>query len=159
MTQSVMNLGTRFGEGKMAFETTRLTYGEATPPSGKFASVSAGENYACGIQADGTIACWGDNTYGEATPPAGVFTSISAGVSTGCGVRADSTVACWGDNYLLNQANPPSGDFNSVTVPVYAYFIPSASFTASATPLSLATALTLALSAPLSDLKAPMYCP
>ena len=45
-------------------------YGEATPPAGTFASVSAGAYFACGVKIDGTVACWGDNTYGEATPPA-----------------------------------------------------------------------------------------
>ena len=39
----------------------------------------------------------------------------------------------------------------------YAFFIPAASFTASATPFSLATAFTFALSAPLSDFNAPRY--
>jgi alpha-tubulin suppressor-like RCC1 family protein len=44
--------------------------GEATPPAGTFASVSAGYNFACGVRTNGTIACWGENLAGNATPPA-----------------------------------------------------------------------------------------
>ena len=47
----------------------------------------------------------------------------------------------------------------AVTVDAYAFFIVIASFTASATPLSLAVCFTFARSAPVSDFKAPMYCP
>jgi alpha-tubulin suppressor-like RCC1 family protein len=43
--------------------------GQASPPVGSFASVSA-YSHTCGVKTDGSIACWGDNTYGEATPPA-----------------------------------------------------------------------------------------
>ena len=33
--------------------------GQSTPPSGTFASVSAGVNHSCGVRADGNVACWG----------------------------------------------------------------------------------------------------
>jgi Regulator of chromosome condensation (RCC1) repeat len=35
-----------------------------------FASVSGGNEFACGLRTDGTLACWGNNSFGEATPPA-----------------------------------------------------------------------------------------
>jgi alpha-tubulin suppressor-like RCC1 family protein len=45
-------------------------------PSDVFSYVTAGGNattryhyFACGIKADGIVACWGDNDYGRATPP------------------------------------------------------------------------------------------
>ena len=33
--------------------------GQATPPAGEFLSVSADENYTCGIRTDHTLSCWG----------------------------------------------------------------------------------------------------
>ena len=35
--------------------------GQATPPTGSFRAVSAGELHSCGLRTDGTLACWGDN--------------------------------------------------------------------------------------------------
>ena len=54
--------------------------GQATPPSGEFASVSAGGLHTCGVRTDGAVECWGDDDYGQATPPSGEFASVSAGV-------------------------------------------------------------------------------
>lgn len=75
--------------------------GRATPPAGTFAQVSAGWGHTCGVQTDGTAACWGDNWYGQATPLEGVrypflkiqrtgrgsVSSLSAGIACGtdCG--------------------------------------------------------------------------
>ena len=37
-------------------------YGQARPPAGEFASVSAGEEaHTCGVMRDGTVACWGND--------------------------------------------------------------------------------------------------
>ena len=53
--------------------------GEATPPEGEFASVSAGVRHTCGVRTDSSVDCWDDNRYGQATPPEGEFASVSAG--------------------------------------------------------------------------------
>ncbi|MYG58308.1 MAG: hypothetical protein F4165_06845, partial [Acidimicrobiia bacterium] len=34
-------------------------YGQATPPSGAFKTISLGTFQACGIKTDDTFACWG----------------------------------------------------------------------------------------------------
>ena len=34
-------------------------YGQATPPEGEFASVSAGRGHTCGVRVDGSVAYWG----------------------------------------------------------------------------------------------------
>ena len=34
-------------------------FGESTPPSGEFASVSAGDGHTCGVRTDGSVECWG----------------------------------------------------------------------------------------------------
>ena len=65
--------------------------GEATAPSGEFASVSASADYTCGVRLDGSVECWGanedffGNEVGQATPPSGGFASVSAGDSPTCG--------------------------------------------------------------------------
>ena len=89
----------------------------------RFASVSAGWDHTCGVQRDGSVACWGSNYansiwLGQATPPAGEFTSVSAGGVIGgghtCGVRRDGSVACWGRD-RDGQATPPAREFASVS--------------------------------------------
>ena len=42
------------------------TMAKPTPPAGTFTQVSAGDYHTCGVQTDGTLACWGDNGYGQA---------------------------------------------------------------------------------------------
>ncbi len=79
-----------------------------------FVSVSAGWSHTCGVQADGTVVCWGSDSDGQATPPGGSFVSVSAGWSHTCGVRADGTVVCWGRN-SYGQSSPPRGSFVSVS--------------------------------------------
>ena len=70
--------------------------GQATPPPGEFASVSAGTFHTCGVRTGGSVECWGSNEDGRATPPSGEFASVSAGWDHTCGVRTDGSVACWG---------------------------------------------------------------
>ena len=38
--------------------------GQATPPKGEFASVSAGYEHMYGVRADGSVACWGEDDEG-----------------------------------------------------------------------------------------------
>jgi len=80
-------------------------------------TIAAGNSFACAVQADGTVACWGDDEYGEigsppqdtcfkspcTTTPAGVagvdgVTAITAGDEFACALIADGTVRCWGFN-------------------------------------------------------------
>ena len=64
---------------------------------GGFTQISSGANHACGLRANGSIACWGSNVFGQATPPTtGVFTSISSGDAHTCALRNDGAVVCWG---------------------------------------------------------------
>lgn len=44
-------------------------YGQATPPTGSFSQVSAGEAHSCGYGVDSTLSCWGYNASGQAPPP------------------------------------------------------------------------------------------
>ena len=77
-------------------------------------TISAGSNHNCGIQANGTLACWGDDYYFQSSPPSGTFTQVSAGINHTCGVQTNGTLACWGNNYL-GKAEPPAGTFTQVS--------------------------------------------
>ena len=46
-----------------------MTMARPTPPSGEFASVSAGRLHTCGVRQDDSVECWGNDDYGQATPP------------------------------------------------------------------------------------------
>jgi alpha-tubulin suppressor-like RCC1 family protein len=85
-----------------------------TQPAGTFTSISGSASYFCGVQTDGTIACWGI-VYAVQPTPAGTFTSVSGGDSYFCGVRTDGAIACWGTN-RQGQSAPPAGTFASVSV-------------------------------------------
>ena len=86
-----------------------------------FRTVSAGEEFSCGVTTGGRVFCWGDNLAGELgtgtnTGPQGcefgrpcsrtpvpvvgglTFTTVSAGGSHACGVTSDGAAYCWGDN-------------------------------------------------------------
>ena len=78
--------------------------------------MSAGAEHTCGVRADGSVECWGDDDYGRATPPGGSFASVSAGGYHTCGVKIDGSVQCWGFNEdlhfnVVGQATPPGGSF------------------------------------------------
>ena len=114
---------------------------EETAPVTGFTAVSAGNRHACGVRADNTVECWGDNLNGQSGvasssattgraclvgqtgdricqgnfhPPAGQFISVSAGSFHSCGVRTDNTVHCWGADDS-GQSSAPSGQFISVS--------------------------------------------
>ena len=78
-------------------------------------SISAGSGHTCGLRADGSVICWGNNDQGQTTPPPGaIFTSLSAGSGHTCGLRADGSVLCWGRNES-GESTPPAGEtFTSI---------------------------------------------
>ncbi|RVU46928.1 hypothetical protein EA187_07275 [Lujinxingia sediminis] len=75
-------------------------------------SVTSGDVHSCGLAADGTMHCWGQNLRGQlgfdpvttefpfpAQAGEEVWASVSAGELHTCGVRAsDKGLLCWGDN-------------------------------------------------------------
>ena len=108
------------------------------PRDASFASISVGRWHACGVLANNSIECWGDNyvyeeycisdSYGmptcgfarrgdytgQAAPPPGKFHAVSAGGAHTCAIRGDGTAECWGDD-RGGQATPPSGPFTAVS--------------------------------------------
>ncbi len=76
-----------------------------------FATVTAGEEYSCGLTIGGTAYCWGDNSLGQlgtgstspSTTPVAVtggltFASLSAGFAHTCGITTGGAAYCWGSN-------------------------------------------------------------
>ena len=99
--------------------TTVPTPTTTVPTPTTFKPVSAGRVHSCGIRADDTITCWGNNYavgryLGQATPPTGAFKAVSAGGVHSCGIRADDTITCWGFNGD-GLADAPTGAFKAVS--------------------------------------------
>ena len=76
--------------------------------------VTAGRKHTCGLQAGGTIVCWGNNTWGQTNAPQGEFKAVSAGIFHTCGLQAGGAIVCWGNN-PLGQTNAPQGEFKAVS--------------------------------------------
>ena len=81
-------------------------------PEGEFVSVSAGGTHTCGVRADGSVVCWGDDGFRQASPPEGTFASVSAGGIDTVGVMEDGSVVGWGNSFRFLDAE---GDFASVS--------------------------------------------
>jgi len=99
----------QFGDG-----TTRATSSSPVPAAAglRFATVSAGSDFACGVTIDGAGYCWGSNGLGElgggtsqsgSTTPVAVtgglsFTAVAAAYAHTCGVTGTEEASCWGWN-------------------------------------------------------------
>lgn len=72
--------------------------------------VALGSGFGCGLAADGTVRCWGDNSDGQCgsegpdaytpRPVAGLdqVVELEVGYGFACARRGDGSVWCWGDN-------------------------------------------------------------
>jgi alpha-tubulin suppressor-like RCC1 family protein len=100
------------------WSNTPLVYPTPVASSLRFATLVAGSVHTCGLLADGTAYCWGNN--GEFTPGTGSgalgtgtstdaatpvpvagghkFRSLAAGASHTCGIATTGRTYCWGAN-------------------------------------------------------------
>ena len=98
-------------------------YGQSKPPTNeKFIAISAGgrnlmhsghisyiTGHTCGLRADGSAVCWGDDRAAQSDPPPDEqFAAISAGGLHTCALREDGSPLCWGAN-TKGQSSPPAG--------------------------------------------------
>jgi alpha-tubulin suppressor-like RCC1 family protein len=79
-----------------------------------FERLSSTRYHTCGVRADGTLLCWGNNFSSEIMPvPSGTFTAVAVSPSGTCGLRADGTITCSGTNFY-GEGEPPAGEFLSI---------------------------------------------
>ncbi|MCA9673923.1 MAG: hypothetical protein KC464_02695, partial [Myxococcales bacterium] len=84
---------------------------DAALPVGSFKSLTVGVRFACGIDADDQLLCWGDNSSGQlgdgtfvsraaaapVTEP-GPWKAVSAGSAHACGIKTSGALYCWGND-------------------------------------------------------------
>lgn len=81
---------------------------------GPFKYITSGSFHNCGIYADDTAVCWGEDSYGAVSGnPGGTWKQIAAGDAFTCGLRFTGMVECWGKNNV-GQTNPDAGPFDSI---------------------------------------------
>ena len=92
-------------------------YGQASPATGSFLNVGAGDYHSyhsCPVGLDKCLACWGRNNLGQASQPAGSFQQVSAGRWHTCALRTDNTLACRGYG-SYGATRPPAGQFKQIS--------------------------------------------
>jgi alpha-tubulin suppressor-like RCC1 family protein len=120
----------QLGDARLLHSTTPIPVSSGGELPQVFASISAGMRHTCGLTADGTAYCWGDNTFGQLgngggsteTPSlvaTGVkFASISAGGDHTCGLSTSGAAFCWGDNTAGQLGTGVIGGSSQVPVAV-----------------------------------------
>jgi alpha-tubulin suppressor-like RCC1 family protein len=98
----------------------------------RFATVSAGDAFTCGLSTEGAPFCWGSGAYGRLgdgtvdsvrvapVPVVGgpVLRALSAGRRHACGLADDGRVSCWGGNSTGALGIPSTTDHSPLPVVV-----------------------------------------
>ncbi len=85
----------------------------ATPPSTTFEKLALGQEFGCGLTADGSIECWGD-AY-TAAQPSGTYDDVAVSSYDVCAIRSsDTNIECWSISAEGTAVNNPAGTFTSV---------------------------------------------
>jgi hypothetical protein len=85
---------------------------ENWPPL-QFTKVSLAPNYACGIEPNNIIACWGLGNETMALPPTSPVVDVSSAKNYTCVVAGTGFVDCWG-NGSYNDNPAPGGRYTAV---------------------------------------------
>ena len=93
-------------------------YGQGVAPAvANLIAVAAGAWHSLGLQSDGTVIAWGDNSQGQCSVPSDLTNAvaIAGGGYHSLALRIDSTVAAWGaDDY--SQTNIPANVTNVIAI-------------------------------------------
>ncbi len=95
-------------------------------------SLTAGSTFACAVLADGSVACWGQNTWGQLgdgtttssdTPVAvdglpDTAVAVSAGDDHACAVTSGGAARCWGLNHVGQLGTGSAGGISLTAVQV-----------------------------------------
>jgi len=60
-------------------------------------TIVSGLGHSCGLRADRTAVCWGEDWYGQSSEPGGSFAAISSYYRYSCGARSQGGIECWGE--------------------------------------------------------------
>lgn len=101
-------------QGQLGGDSHPYTQSTPSPVVGgsSYLAVTAGQYHTCGIDADGSAHCWGDNTHGQLGTGPGTtgsptpqlvalglpFDQLEAGYLSSCGVTTSGAGYCWGYN-------------------------------------------------------------
>ena len=119
----------KLGNGSSLFFSTPVAVAGGALAGKTVVAVSAGENHTCAVIADGTAACWGQNSYGQLGDGTNVSSIIPVAVAGGalvgktviaisaaqnytCAVLSDGAAACWGSNASGQLGNGNNVDSN-----------------------------------------------
>jgi len=123
----------RNDSGEFGNGTERSSFETATPGrvagTTRWLSVSGGNGHSCGVRADHTLWCWGNNYAGVlgvggnvplAMAPVRVgaatnWAQVFAGFEHTCGVRTSGALYCWGDNTAGQLGNGTTTDRSTPT--------------------------------------------
>jgi len=77
-------------------------WGLPDPPMVAFDAIDVAFLYACGVQSDQSLACWGNveaqYEFGQTTPPAGSYRDLAVAGGHGCAITAaGDDIECWGN--------------------------------------------------------------
>ena len=90
--------------------------GQASPPTGSYTAVAAGQSHTCAIRTSGEIDCWGNNIwYGQtAAPEEGSYTAVSTGFAHSCAIRESGEITCWGGSSATGETDAPDGRYTAI---------------------------------------------
>ncbi|MCM2344126.1 MAG: hypothetical protein NDJ24_06155 [Alphaproteobacteria bacterium] len=100
--------------------TTSRNTPTAVSGGGSWISVSANFGYTCGVKADNSVWCWGDNkdanlslgyaSYSDTlVPTATIGLGSASAVVDGCILKTDGLIRCWGPNDYGKAGNGAAG--------------------------------------------------